>query len=159
MLRATRNGGIDSETANKSDGTWCAYAHEDAGATEILPQRSQAIPETGILPDLSSQLRSFLGIFAGKVPGQAEEGTSAANTVPTGGLINISNVMQPIKIGTSFNIGGTSKGKKADESMIGQGQGSRKNLFGDEDEVDPGQDSVLLSRSKLHRVLGRSHHR
>jgi hypothetical protein len=93
---------------------------------------------------VSAKLRAFLGTYAGKLPGQADEAASAA--IPTGGLVNISSIMQPIKIGTGFGAIGLPKGKKAEEGFAAQG--SRKSLFGDEDDVDPGQDTVLLSRSE-----------
>lgn len=90
---------------------------------------------------MTPQMRSFLGVYAGKVD-QVEEKAPVAPV----GMINIANVMQPIKIGTGFAIGSIGKGKK-EEGIAGP---SRKNLFDDEDEVDTvGKDTVLLSRSKF----------
>ena len=139
MLRATANGGIGSETKDKSEGGWCTYANEQAGAIETVPGKSK-IPDDGISPEFTPQLRSFLGVYAGKVD-QVEEKAAVAPV----GMVNIANVMQPIKIGTGFAIGSIGKGKK-EEGLAGS---SRKNLFDDEDEVDTvGKDTVLLSRSK-----------
>jgi len=139
LLRSTRNGGIGSDTIGKSEGGWCTYANEQAGAIEIVPAKGQAIPEDGSLPELSTQLRSLLGVFAGKRPDEVEVAPSA---MPTGGIVNIANVMQPIKIGTTFGAA-IGKGKKE------EGYAPRKNLFGDEEETDlVGKDTVLLSRSE-----------
>jgi RNA-binding protein 5/10 len=139
LLRATANGGIGSETKDKSEGGWCTYANEQAGAIETVPGKSK-IPDDGILPEMTPQLRSFLGVYAGKVD-QIEEKAPVAPV----GMVNIANVMQPIKIGTGFAIGGIGKGKK-EEGLAGP---SRKNLFDDDEEVDTvGKDTVLLSRSK-----------
>jgi len=89
---------------------------------------------------MNPQLRSFLGIYAGRVD-QVEEKAPVAPV----GMVNIANVMQPIKIGTGFAIGGIGKGKK-EEGLAGT---SRKNLFDDDEEMDTvGKDTVLLSRSK-----------
>jgi RNA-binding protein 5/10 len=140
LLRATANGGIGSETKDKSEGGWCTYANEQAGAIETVPGKSK-IPDDGILPEMTPQLRSFLGVYAGKVD-QIEEKAPVAPV----GMVNIANVMQPIKIGTGFAIGSIGKGKK-EEGLAGP---SRKNLFDDEDEVDTvGKDTVLLSRSEF----------
>jgi RNA-binding protein 5/10 len=147
LLRASSNGGIGSETINEPDGRWCAYDSEQAGAAETIPERGQAISEDGQLPELPSVLRSLLGIYAGKDLSQVE--TATVPVPPTGGLINIASVMQPIKIGTSINFGG--KGKKEDGFGFAAAGSSRKaqNLFGDEEESDlVGKDTVLLSRSK-----------
>jgi len=140
LLRSTRNGGIGADTIGKSEGGWCTYANEQAGAVETIPTKGQAIPDDGLLPEISTQLRSFLGVFAGKRPDEVELAPSA---MPTGGIVNIANVMQPIKIGTTFGAA-IGKGKKAEE-----GYAPRKNLFGDEEETDlVGKDTVLLSRSE-----------
>jgi hypothetical protein len=86
-------------------------------------------------------MRSFLGVYAGKAD-QVEEKAPVAHV----GMVNIANVMQPIKIGTGFAIGSIGKGKK-EEGLAGP---SRKNLFDDDEEVDTvGKDTVLLSRSEL----------
>lgn len=142
LLRATANGGIGSDTKDQSEGGWCVYANEQAGAIETVPAKGE-IPEDGQLPELNSQLRSLLGNHAGKVD-QAEE---KAPVVPVGGMVNIANVMQPIKIGTGFALSlGNGKGKK-EEGFAGP---SRKNLFEDDEEVDTvGKDTVLLSRSRF----------
>ena len=90
---------------------------------------------------MTPQLRSFLGVYAGKVD-QVEEKAPVASV----GMVNIANVMQPIKIGTGFAIGHIGKGKK-EEGLAGP---SRKNLFDDEEEMDAvGKDTVLLSRSRF----------
>jgi RNA-binding protein 5/10 len=139
LLRATANGGIGSDTKDKSEGGWCIYANEQAGAIEAVPAKSK-VPDDGVLPEMTSQLRSFLGVYAGKVD-QIEDKAPVAPV----GMVNIANVMQPIKIGTGFAIGGIGKGKK-EEGLAGP---SRKNLFDDDEEVDTvGKDTVLLSRSK-----------
>jgi RNA-binding protein 5/10 len=139
LLRSTRNGGIGSDTIGKSEGGWCAYANEQAGAVETVPAKGQAISEDGSLPEMTPQLRSFLGVFAGK---RSDEVETAPSSLPTGGIVNIANVMQPIKIGTTFGAA-LGKGKKE------EGYTPRKNLFGDEEETDlVGKDTVLLSRSK-----------
>jgi hypothetical protein len=89
---------------------------------------------------MTPQLRSFLGVYAGKVD-QVEEKAPVAPV----GMVNIANVMQPIKIGTGFAVGSIGKGKK-EEGLAGP---SRKNLFDDDEEVDTvGKDTVLLSRSE-----------
>lgn len=89
---------------------------------------------------MNPQLRSFLGVYAGKVD-QVEEKAPVAPV----GMVNIANVMQPIKIGTGFAVGGIGRGKK-EEALAGP---SRKNLFDDEEELDTvGKDTVLLSRSE-----------
>jgi len=138
ILRATTNGGIGSETIGNSEGGWCAYANDQAGAVETIPEKG-SIPENSVLPEITSQLRSFLGSHAGKLE-QFEDKSTAA---PVGGKVNIANVMQPIKIGTGFTGKAIGKGKKED----GAGP-SRKNLFEDDEEVDAvGKDTVLLSRS------------
>lgn len=139
-LRATSNGGIGSEVKDKSEGGWCTYANEQAGALETVPGKGQ-IPEDGILPEINPQLRSFLGNYAGKVD-QVEDKVPVA---PVGGMININHVMQPIKIGIGFAGISVGKGKK-EEAFAGP---SRKNLFEDDEDVDEvGKDTVLLSRSE-----------
>jgi hypothetical protein len=90
---------------------------------------------------MTPQLRSLLGVYAGKID-QVEDKAPVAPV----GMVNIANVMQPIKIGTGFAIGSIGKGKK-EEAFAGP---PRKNLFDDEEEQDAvGKDTVLLSRSKF----------
>jgi RNA-binding protein 5/10 len=92
LLRATSNGGIGSETKDQSEGGWCVYANEQAGAIETVPVKG-SIPDNGVLPEVTPQLRSFLGNYAGKVD-QVEEKAPAG---PVGGMVNIANVVHPIK--------------------------------------------------------------
>lgn len=146
LLRATRNGGIGSDTVEKTDGAWCAYFHEQAGAIEMSPESRAPIAEDGSIPPMSDEMRSFLGGLAGK-SSDNKDGSSTSTAPPTGGFVSISNVMQPIKIGTSFGVPKTTR--KADEA--GLVTRDAKNVLGDDEEEQDliGKDTVLLSRSEL----------
>lgn len=152
LLRATRKGGIGCETVDKADGTWCAYFHENAGAMEVLPESRPPIGEDGSIPALSDDLRAFLGGLAGKTAESSQDSTAIAAAPPTAGLVSISNVMQPIKIGTSFGMPKTSR--KADEAGLVARDG--RNVRDDDDEEQDlvGKDTVLLSRSTAFPSTG-----
>ena len=146
ILRATRNGGIGSDTIDKPDGTWCAYTQEGAGALEILPESSLAIGEDGSVAPIPTDLRNLLGSLAGKLPGS--EPAMSMTALPTAGMVSITNIMQPIKLGTGA-IAMPKQTRKADEAGL-VANDSRKNVLGDDDEEQDliGKDTVLLSRSE-----------
>ena len=148
ILRATRNGGIGSETIDGPEGTWCAYTQEGAGAVEFLPESGFSIGEDGSIPPIPTTLRALLGSLAGRVPG-SEPGKSAT-APPIAGMVSIANIMQPIKLGAGA-IAMPKQARKADEAGLAANDGKR-NVLGDDDEEEDlvGKDTVLLSRSKSY---------
>lgn len=145
LLRASRNGGIGSDAVDKPDGQWVAYNHEHAGAIEAVPKGAHPIHDDGLLPAMSAEVRMLLGSLAGRLPGTAESSTSTP-APPSAGMVTISNVMQPIKIGAPIAMPKVTR--KADEAgFVTQ---DRRNILGDDDEEQDlvGKDTVLLSRSK-----------
>lgn len=171
LIRAAPNGGIGAATIDYPDGEWCAYWHQSAAAVETLPRGAPPIPARGTSLVLPDETREFLGKLAGAsavVPGAGfapvaaappgtlftavtDSGSAAVTTAPSGSAPAplLANAMQPIKIG--INIGGAAGVKKKAKLEDGLIPITQKNVLGeDEDEQrDPGRDSVLLSRSEL----------
>lgn len=153
ILRASRNGGLGSETIDGSEGSWCAYTQEGAGAIEVLPESGLPIGEDGSIPPIPIELRTLLGSLAGKNTG-SEPGRIAVPP-PTAEMVSIANIMQPIKLGTGA-IGMPKQARKADEAGLVANDGRRNVLGDDEEEQDlVGKDTVLLSRSGSNLLSSR----
>jgi RNA-binding protein 5/10 len=151
LVRASRKGGIGSDSIHQPDGDWCAYWHEQGGAVETIPK--SAAPEGAIGPELSTELKVFLGGLAGPLGPQATSvGVPTGTSAPSQGLLSGIG-MQPIKIGAPAGKG---KKKEREEDMLVPLGG--KNVLGgeEEEEIDAvGKDTVLRSRSESRDGSGR----
>jgi len=163
LLRAAPNGGIGSATIGTPEGEWCTYWHQAAGAVETIPRGAPSVPARGSPLVLSDELKAFLGSLAG-AQAQAQPpaglapvsfGTAAAAAVAAAPVATSSSDaaplgMQPIKIGINLGGGATAKKKGPVVPEDGIIPISHKNVLGEDDnDGDPGKDSVLLSRSEF----------
>jgi RNA-binding protein 5/10 len=161
LVRAAPNGGIGSAALDQPEGEWCGYWHQAAGAVETVPRGAPPVPLRGAQAELPEGLKVALGRYAGAGASAQPPvhratggfapiafGAPSGSSEATPGLVP--NAMQPIKIGLSFGAGAAGRKKPPAIPEDGIIPISHKNILGDDDdEKDPGRDSVLLSRSEF----------
>lgn len=150
LVRASKNGGIGSLSINDTDGQWCGYWHEQGGLIQTLPKGKPPINDNGEPPEMSTGLRAYLGHLAGPppIPTTGMQGGQGGDGLGSQGLLDLSgNGMQPINI----KLG---KKKKEEPLMVEMMPKSVNVLQGmGEEEKEPEQDTVLISRSEPTNFL------
>lgn len=148
-LRASKSGGIGSNSLAKGSGRFVSYWHEGAGVSEAAPIGAVGIDEEGNIGEIPADLKKLLGSLAGPPTNPSSQHPSHPMGLASSGPISISiGGINPI------NIGGGKTRKREEEGFKVM---PSKVVLDDEEEDMVGTDSVLLSRSKpyFHKELAR----